>query len=98
METKIDFTHETLIMATREEIKNYYLELRRDFETKSPIFQYNKDRAHNSVVLRLMLDTSTSIKMYCGQLSVMRKGFYEHIKNEDEILADELQSKLRDVL
>lgn len=96
METKIDFTHETLIMATREEIKNYYLELRRNFETKSPIFQYNKDRAHNSVVLRLMLDTSTSIKMYCGQLSVMRKGFYEHIKNEDEILADELQSKLKE--
>ena len=67
-------------MATREEIKDYYLELIQNFKNKNPVFQYNKDRAHNSVVLRLMLDTSTSIKMYCGQLSVMRTGFYEHIK------------------
>ena len=83
-------------MATREEIKNYYLELRQNFENNSPIFQYNKDRAHNSVVLRLMLDTSTSIKMYCGQMSVIRTDFYEHIKKEDADLAEKLLSELQE--
>lgn len=85
-------------MATIKEIENYYLELKRNYDTDSPVFQYNKDRAHNSVILRLMLDTATIIKMYCGQLSVMRREFYNHIKDEDENLANELQSKLQESL
>lgn len=83
-------------MVTTNEMDRYYLDLKQSLETKAPVFQYNKDRAHNSVVLRLMLDTSTIIKMYCGQLTVMRTSFYDHIREENEELAKELQSKLQE--
>lgn len=85
-----------MAMVTTNEMDRYYLDLKQSLETKAPVFQYNKDRAHNSVVLRLMLDTSTIIKMYCGQLTVMRTSFYDHIREENEELAKELQSKLQE--
>lgn len=85
-------------MASLEEIKEYYTILKDILNSGNPVMKYNKDRAHNSAVLNLMLENSTKIDMYCGQLSVLRKGFYKHIEKEDKELSDKLQDDIKESL
>ncbi len=42
----------------------------------------NRDRAHNSTILRFMLNESDTVNMFCGQMSIFRDKFYDRI-NED---------------
>lgn len=83
-------------MLTVSDIENYYKQLEKSLNNNNhPTLQYNNDRSHNSTVLRFMMDNSSSIKMYCGQLSVFRTDFYEKIQeSESEDLSKHLTTKL----
>lgn len=69
-------------MATFNDLTEYYNRLQQAFQEKAEAYYYNTDRSHNATVMRFMFDNATNIKMYCGELSVLRKNFYEHIVND----------------
>ena len=68
---------------TIKDIKDYYQLLQSKLKSDQPDFEYNKDRCHNSTVLRLMLDESKDIYMFCGELSVLRQPFYDYITESE---------------
>ena len=80
----------------------YYQELKTAFESGSPSVRYNSDRAHNAVIMCFMFDHSNVVNMYCGQMSVLRKGFFDKINAQnvfnDPQLGDELEEHLRQSL
>lgn len=78
---------------TIEEMEEYYQLLESLYYDSTYRTTANEDRAHNTTMLRFMLDTSTSaevnsiadtldVNMYCGEMSIFRKGFYEEIDRE----------------
>lgn len=71
-------------MTTLKEIQAYYNALKDAFLSKQESNTFNNDRSHNATVLRFMLDHSKAIKMYCGELSVFRQGFYDHVEKNAE--------------
>lgn len=77
----------------------YYQELRIAYESESPSIKYNSDRAHNAVIMCFMFDHSNIVNMYCGQMSVLRTGFFEKINEQNEFsdphLGDELRACLK---
>lgn len=81
-----------------EEVEIYYNELVEKKENNAPDFALNNDRVHNSTILRFMLDESSIVNMYCGEMSVLRKPFYEKIYAtegcEDNELREFLMNKL----
>lgn len=77
---------------------SYYQELKEAFESGSPSVRYNKDRAHNAVVMCFMFDHSNVVNMYCGQMSVLRKGFFEKINKSNEQDLSGLGNELQDYL
>ena len=78
--------------------EEYYQELKVAFESGSPSVRYNSDRAHNAVIMCFMFDHSNVVNMYCGQMSVLRKGFFDKINAQNELndpqLGDELKEHL----
>lgn len=81
-------------MLTIKDLDNYYFELKQILDSGKPAIKPNRDRAHNSTVQSLMLDTSKVIRMYCGQLSVLRSEFYNVISKESPELSENLKSKI----
>lgn len=79
--------------------EEYYQELKTAFESGSPSVRYNSDRAHNAVIMCFMFDHSKMVNMYCGQMSVLRKGFFDKINAQNEFndshLGDELMGHLK---
>ena len=71
-------------MTTFKEIQAYYNALKVAFQSKQESNTFNNDRSHNATVLRFMLDHSKAIKMYCGELSVFRQGFYDYVEKNAE--------------
>ena len=71
-------------MTTFKEIQAYYDALKVAFQSKQESNTFNNDRSHNATVLRFMLDNSKAIKMYCGELSVFRQGFYDYVEKNAE--------------
>lgn len=61
------------------DLQKYYEFLHKKLMSGESGSVLNSDRAHNAVIERFMLDTSNNIKMYCGEMSVFREGFYRHI-------------------
>ena len=82
--------------------KEYYQELRSAFESGKPSVRYNSDRAHNAVIMCFMFDYSNEVNMYCGQMSVLRNGFFDKINEINEFnnpqLGDELRAHLKESL
>lgn len=83
----------------RTEIDKYYDCLTATHQSGEMDFALNKDRAHNVMVMRLLLNTSNSISMYCGKMSVFRQKFYDYIsmnntEKGEEPLGDYLKSLL----
>ena len=78
---------------------SYYQELKEAFESGCPSVRYNSDRAHNAVIMCFMFDHSNVVNMYCGQMSVLRKGFFEKINAQNDFndpqLGDELKGHLK---
>ena len=79
--------------------EEYYQELKTAFESGRPSVRYNSDRAHNAVIMCFMFDNSKVVNMYCGQMSVLRSGFFAKINEKNELdcpqLGDELQDHLK---
>lgn len=71
-------------MITYKDIQAYYNALKDAFQSQQESNTFNSDRSHNATVFRFMLDNSKAIKMYCGELSVFRKSFYDHVKKNAE--------------
>lgn len=80
----------------------YYQELKTAYESGSPSVRYNSDRAHNAVIMCFMFDHSKVVNMYCGQMSVLRNGFFDKINAQNEFddseLGDELKGHLKESL
>lgn len=90
-------------MITYQEIQAYYDSLNDAFRSQQESNKFNNDRSHNATVLRFMLDHSQTIKMYCGELSVFRKDFFDHVvKNaelhEGEKIMEAMNQSLRNFL
>lgn len=84
-------------MATFEELEMYYQKLKSAFTySGNASSHYNSDRSHNAMVMCFMFDNSSSIDMYCGQLSVFRENFYGHIKEYygDDQISNYLKKRL----
>ena len=71
-------------MPTLEELQAYYEELIEALNSDTPSYHFNSDRTHNAIVMRFMLDTSSNINMYCGEMSVFRKNFFKHIEENND--------------
>lgn len=89
------------IIMTKNEIDMYYDRLTSTLESQKWDIALNKDRAHNAMVMRLLLNSSDNISMYCGEMSVFRQAFYDHIsnnnkENDEERLGDYLKEKMID--
>lgn len=65
-----------------DEILKYYDELQKIYDSNELKFKDNSDHAHNAMILRLMLNNSNRIYMYCGSMSIFRNQFYNHIPVE----------------
>lgn len=76
-------------MVTLTEIENYKTELQEAINSGIERFKYNTDRCHNSAIMDLMFsnaamnDCIPEVNMFCGELSVLREGFYGHIRTEN---------------
>lgn len=82
---------------TEQEAIDYYNKLVTIIRSDKYEIEMNSDRVHNSVIMSAMLDTSNKICMYCGEMSVFRTPFYNHIENDDnnqEGLGDFLKSRI----
>ena len=77
--TPITSPNQTL--TKRDFDKNqYYRTLKARLEKDEASLDYNNDRAHNAVVMKLMFDiASKKVCMYCGELSILRNGFRKHV-------------------
>lgn len=89
-------------MAERAVLSQYYKELKEKFDSHSTFAIENKDRCHNAVIVRFMLEEANAIYMYCEQMSVFRDCFYDNIRcsvhGEDESLSDSLKEDVRKAL
>ena len=72
-------------------LNDYYDTLVERLESGKPLYFSNSDRSHNAMVMKFMLNKSSIINMYCGEMSVFRKSFYDHIeKDSSELIARNL--------
>lgn len=62
-------------------------------------FLENEERRHNAAIILLMLNTSNTINMFCGEMSVFRSRFYAHVESkktgEGVILKRKMDEALR---
>lgn len=76
-------------MVTLADIENYKTELQEAINSGIERFKYNTDRCHNSAIMDLMFSNAAmdgsipEVNMFCGELSVLREGFYGHIRTEN---------------
>lgn len=82
-------------MASFGELEDYYRSLYAAFSKGEESYHFNNDRSHNATVMRFMFDNSSQIDMYCGELSVLRESFYEHIEEDAEQIKDAVCESLR---
>lgn len=79
-----------------DSISSYYKDIVEKTREKEVFYLYNKDRKHNAAIMAAMFDTSDNIRMYCGSMSVFRKGFVENIQQEDNGIIQLLWDKISD--
>ena len=80
------------------DVEEYYNELVEKYEKSAPDFALNSDRVHNSTIMRFMLDKSNIVNMYCGEMSVFRKSFYDKILASNNCENDDLREHLKNKL
>ncbi|MEZ3549730.1 MAG: hypothetical protein K1W02_03215 [Muribaculaceae bacterium] len=76
------------------ELKKYYEELTDAYKRNEWHYTMNSDRRHNAVIMLVMLENAKKIKMFCGEMSVFRKGFYKHIQESDSSSAQDLMDRM----
>ena len=86
-------------------LKEYYEDLVNKVTNNDGSRFLNSDRAHNAIVMSVILEHSNDIKMFCGELSIFAPGFAEKVntslKCEEDKLFDpinRLYSSLNDFL
>lgn len=87
-----------LIMATFTELQAYYRILHEAFIKEKESYHFNHDRSHNATVMQFMFDNSTEINMFCGQLSVLREDFYNHITEDSTSIKEAVINSLNKYL
>lgn len=80
------------------ELINYYNNLCDAYDGNLKLFVTNHAYTHNALIMRVMLEKSNEVNMYCGEMSVFRKGFYDHIRKENQALGDDMEHGMADVL
>lgn len=77
------------------EIDKYYTQLSQAYDSNECFFAQNRDRVHNAIITRVMLEKAQSIHMFCGSLSVFTKEFYNKFSNDysAEVIND-IKSKI----
>lgn len=63
-------------------LDQYYRDLCEAYDRNEWYCTHNEDRAHNATIMRVMMEKSSNIRMYCGEMSVFRKGFYRHVEEK----------------
>jgi len=71
-------------MEEKKFLEAYYNKLNEALETSEASFIFNRDRSHNSTIMRFMFDKSHEVYMFCGSMSVFRTGFYEKIETDEK--------------
>lgn len=72
--------------------------LARAYDEGTSFFGRNSDHAHNAMVMKLMLEKSDSISMYCGEMSVFRKKFYDIIRQKDAETGNKIETLMAQAL
>jgi len=72
-------------MEEKKSLEVYYTKLNEALNTPEACFIFNRDRAHNSTIMRFMFDKSNEVFMFCGSMSVFRDGFYKKIEFDEKI-------------
>lgn len=86
-------------MATFKELTVYYHHLEEAFKRTEETYYFNNDRSHNATVMRFMFDNAKQVNMYCGELSVLREKFYDHIgKDSGKENAEKVKDAMIDSL
>lgn len=75
-------------MATYHDLQKYYENLKESYSNSEESYYFNNDRSHNAMVMKFILDHSSNIYMYCGELSVFRDPFYNYIQEEKDIIKE----------
>lgn len=82
-------------MPTFKELTAYYHNLEEAFKRTEETYYFNNDRSHNATVMRFMFDNAKQVNMYCGELSVLREKFYDHIgKDSGEENAEKVKNAM----
>ncbi|MBD5272045.1 MAG: hypothetical protein HDS42_02030 [Bacteroides sp.] len=81
-----------------KEALKYYEEIRNDYQKGKINVVRNSDRSHNAMIMRLMLESSDEISMFCGEMSIFRKGFYDHIKTENKERGEKIEALISKAL
>ncbi|MDE7431241.1 MAG: hypothetical protein K2N34_04925 [Lachnospiraceae bacterium] len=84
--------------AVSEILDKYYQELCEAYDRNEWYFTQNEDRAHNAIIMRVMMEKASNIRMYCGEMSVFRKGFYRHVDEKYPGKGSELMNKVSEAL
>lgn len=83
---------------TVQDMEKYYNELLAAYEAGVYDTTSNKDSAHNATMLRFMFDKSTEINMYCGEMSILRSGFYKEISKDNRTIEENKEGDVGEYL
>lgn len=71
----------------------YLKEIDEKLRCESGSYSSNKDRLHNAAIVYKMLESAKEVNMFCGEMSVFRKSFYDKIEQD---ATAEVASEARD--
>ena len=81
-----------------EQLTSYYNDLVNAYDSKEVVYYDNSDRCHNAMILRLMLEKGSHIKMFCGEMSIFRNEFYDIIDNNRSNIGSKIKSIIQNSL
>lgn len=80
------------------DIEKYYDKLKDALSKGKNYEDRNHNRSHNAMVMKLMLENSDEINMFCGEMSIFRKGFYDEIRIKHPEEGNLLETLMREAL
>lgn len=78
-----------------EEINKYYAKLIDAVKSTEPCYFYNRNRKHNAAIQAAMFEQSDNIRMFCGSMSIFRKGFKDKIDKNSQQIVDTMFSNMK---
>ncbi|MBD5333059.1 MAG: hypothetical protein HDR97_04885 [Bacteroides sp.] len=81
------------------QFEEFYTKIKGEYDDKKASSELNSDRMHNAAIMKLMLESSRDIFMFCGSLSIFRPEFYQHIAGKyDSETADYVKVRIAKAL